>query len=114
MSNDADRHAVYEAIRAIPAGRVAAYGDVARQAGFPRRARWVGQVLRNSPDTMDLPWHRVLRVDGRSAFPEGSAPYVKQLQRLREEGVVPVDGRVPQRYFIWRERDLDVLLWGPG
>jgi methylated-DNA-protein-cysteine methyltransferase related protein len=113
MTTDADRNAVYDAIRAIPAGRVAAYGDIARQAGFPRRARWVGRVLRESPASLDLPWYRVLRADGRSAFPEGSAPYTQQWQRLQEEGIVPEGGRVPDRFFIWRERDLDAFLWGP-
>ena len=61
-----------------------------------------------------LPWHRVLRSDGRIAFPAGSAPFDEQCRRLRAEGVVVEGGRVrvPGREA-GLER-LDRLLWGPG
>ena len=37
---------VYEAVRAIPRGRVVTYGQVARLVGVPRGARAVGWALR--------------------------------------------------------------------
>lgn len=112
MTPDITRSAILVAIRAIPRGRVAAYGEVAQKAGLPGRARLVGRVLRESSGGR-LPWHRVLRADGRPAFPEGSAPYREQLARLAKEGVHLVGGRVPARFFAWREPDLDAALWGP-
>ena len=59
---------ILAAIRAIPRGQVAGYGEVARRAGLPGRARMVARLLSHNDDRR-LPWHRVLRSDGRIAFP---------------------------------------------
>ncbi len=109
--NQARYDEIYRAVRRIPAGRVASYGAVARAAGLPGRARLVGKALREAPDGFELPWYRVVRADGRIAFPPGSASYERQLDRLRAEGVSVTRGRI-DRAFHWRE-DLDRLLWGP-
>ncbi|NII11544.1 MGMT family protein [Oleiagrimonas sp. C23AA] len=103
---------IYQAIADIPAGRVAGYGQIAMRAGLPGRARMVARALRDTPDDMELPWHRVLRSDGRIAFPEGSAGWREQSQRLRAEGVVVSRGRVPMSAF-GLDADLDRALWGP-
>jgi alkylated DNA nucleotide flippase Atl1 len=74
-------------VASIPAGRVATYGDIAEAAGLSS-ARIVGWIMRT--DSSDLPWHRVLGASGRPA------PHIatKQLERLRAEGVLAMDGRV--------------------
>ena len=74
-------------IRAIPAGEVLSYGEVADRADL-RSARLVGHIL--SSDGHGLPWHRVLRADGTPT------PHLKerQLRLLRAEGVRIVNGRV--------------------
>ena len=79
--------AIRKAVRAIKRGSVASYGEVARRAGLPGRARLVGQVLRESGDEPRLPWHRVTGAGGRIAFPAGSAAAREQLTRLAREGV---------------------------
>lgn len=113
MSISAENHvAIVAAIRAIPPGKVAAYGEVASRAGLPGRARLVGKVLRETPAGVRLPWHRVVRADRRIAFAEGSKAFQEQARRLEEEGVVLRGGRVPAQYFAWR-CDLDTLLWAP-
>lgn len=84
---------IYAAIRAIPAGEVAGYGEVARRAGLPGRARMVARLLSTGAE-VGLPWHRVLRSDGRIAFPAGSDGFAEQSSRLRAEGVRMVEGRV--------------------
>ncbi len=99
---------ILAAVRAIPRGQVAGYGEVARRAGLPGRARLVARVLSGNGDP-GLPWHRVLRSDGRIAFPEGSEGYLEQAQRLRGEGVRVEKGRV---WMPRRELDLDAELWG--
>lgn len=95
-------------VRAIPRGQVAGYGLVAARAELPGRARLVAHVLSSNTDPA-LPWHRVLRADGRIAFPVDSEGFREQCQRLRAEGVVVREGRVqiPPRAL-----DLDAAIWG--
>ena len=78
----ADR--IFAAIRAVPAGQVAGYGEIARRAGLPGRARLVARLLSENDDPK-LPWHRVLRSDGRIAFPSDHANFAEQSQRLRAD-----------------------------
>ena len=73
---------VLAVVRRIPSGRVLTYGDVAALAEVEATARDVGQVLLRHGDGDDIPWWRVLRVDG--------TPPPHQLDRqlglLRAEG----------------------------
>ena len=75
MSKPPAYEAILAAIRAVPRGQVAGYGMIARRAGLPGRARLVARVLGQNDDRT-LPWHRILRSDGRSAFPPDSPTYV--------------------------------------
>ena len=110
MSAKAALARIHAAIRAIPVGSVAGYGVVARRAGLPGRARLVARVLSNNDDPT-LPWHRVVRSDGRIAFPPDSEGYAEQAQRLRAEGVEVESGRV--RGMPRDGEDLDALVWAP-
>lgn len=100
---------ILAAIRAIPRGQVAGYGHVAQRAGLPGRARLVARILSSNHDDA-LPWHRVLRSDGRIAMAEGSRGYREQCQRLRAEGVVVERGRVRA---MPAPKTLDEAIWGP-
>lgn len=103
----ADR--ILAAIRAVPRGQVAGYGVIARRAGLPGRARMVARLLGVHSGT-GLPWYRILRSDGRIAFPPGSEGYLEQARRLREEGVEVRNGRVRMP----RDADsLDAAIWQP-
>ena len=104
---------IWETIADIPPGRVANYGQVAEIAGVPRGARQVGYALRHVPEGMDLPWHRVIQVSGRSAFAPDSAAFRKQRDRLAQEGVVMLGGRVDMGKYRWQPA-LDELLWKPS
>ena len=105
--NDAAER-ILAAVRAIPRGQVAGYGEVAKRAGLPGRARLAARVLSTNTDRT-LPWHRVLRSDGRIAFPEGSQGFREQSRRLRGEGVDVRNGRIRMAR---RELDLDAEVWG--
>lgn len=113
MTTKTPQQAIFQAVREIPRGRVAAYGQVAARAGLPGRARLVGKVLRESPQLAALPWHRVLRASGYSAFPSGSEAQVEQMRRLAAEGVEVLNGKVAKTYFAWRDTSLDEALWRP-
>lgn len=103
--------AIARVVAAIPRGRVSSYGEIAARAGLPGRARLVGRVLGDAEQA--LPWQRVLRSDGRIAFPPRSAPFREQVRRLRAEGVTVNAGKVDLRRFGWGRGDLDALLWAP-
>ncbi|HEU4778490.1 MAG TPA: MGMT family protein [Steroidobacteraceae bacterium] len=101
---------IRRAVRAIKRGSFASYGDIARRAGLPGRARLVGQVLRDSADQR-LPWHRVTGAQGRIAFPAGSASAHKQLRLLAAEGVKIRGNRALADRTPGTRKNLDALLW---
>ena len=107
-----DHRTIRRCVAAIPRGCVASYGEIAVRAGLPRRARLVGRVLGDAGADAGLPWHRVLRSDGRIAFPPGSRAFREQRARLIDEGVVVSNGRVDLARFGW-QRNLDAELWAP-
>jgi len=103
--------AILAAVRAIKRGSFLSYGEVARRAGLPGRARLVGQVLRESGDLPKLPWHRVTAAGGRIAFPAGSASARRQLRLLAREGVETRGNRAIVKRRAGGARSLDALLW---
>ena len=88
--------AFWHAVCAIPRGQVSTYGAVARTAGFPGRARQAGFALKTAPEELNLPWHRVVGAGGRIVFPRSSHQHREQARRLRAEGVLVKNGRVPR------------------
>lgn len=96
-------------VRAIPRGQVISYGEVARRAGLPGRARLVARVL-GIGGGAGLPWHRVLRSDGRIGLPPGTEGWREQVRRLRAEGVSVERGRLRGPLAAI---SLDRQLWGP-
>ena len=95
----------YALVDSIPPGRVATYGQIAREAGLPRHARHVGVALRALPAGSLLPWHRVLNGRGEIS-PRPGRGFREQRARLAAEGV-ELDGRdrVDLRRFQWTPED---------
>jgi methylated-DNA-[protein]-cysteine S-methyltransferase len=60
---DWDR-AVLDAVRAIPWGTTASYGEIARRVGAPGAARAVGGAVGRNPVSLLVPCHRVIAADG--------------------------------------------------
>ena len=52
MVTDSPTKRIYEAVKKIPKGKVATYGQVAQMAGNPRMARAVGNALHKNPDEL--------------------------------------------------------------
>lgn len=104
---------ILDAVKAIPRGVVMGYGEVAAAAGLRGRARMVARALKLAPPSARVPWHRVLRSDGRIAFPVGSEGFVEQGKRLKREGVAVVNGRVA-RPSVDGAQALDEAVWGPA
>ncbi len=82
---------IYEAVKLIPEGSVATYGQVAEAAGNRRLSRVVGYALHVNPQPGVIPCHRVVKRDGEvsSAFAFGGAN--RQVELLQAEGVEFVD-----------------------
>lgn len=111
----ADSARILAAVKKIPRGKVSTYGNIAEVAGLPRRARLVGTVLRQTPDSPRLPWYRVMNAGGRISFPAGSDAYARQKSRLEAEGVLFRGARVDLQFYGWpsRAQELDEFLWKP-
>ena len=97
--------AIRDAVRAIPPGRVASYGQVADAAGLPGRARLVGKVLSTLHVDDTVPWQRVINAAGRISFPEGSEARELQRSLLEDEGVQFERGRLRDRSRWWNPED---------
>ena len=82
---------VYAAVKLIPRGSVATYGQVAAAVGNKRLSRVVGYALHVNPQPGVIPCHRVVKRDGEvsSAFAFGGA--YRQVELLKREGVEFVD-----------------------
>ena len=78
---------VYDAVKRIPKGRVASYGQIAKMAGRPGAARAVGNILHKNPWPDDVPCYRVVHADGRlaDAFVFGGPG--AQKKRLEADGI---------------------------
>ena len=85
---------VYEAVKQIPKGKVATYGQIAWAVGSPRAARQVGYALHVNPQPGIIPCHRVVNRFGglAPAFAFGGVDV--QAELLRAEGVEVKDGFV--------------------
>ncbi len=98
-----NKEKIWQIVHQIPAGKVSSYGQVAKLAGLPGYARYVGHVLKNLPEGTKLPWHRVANSRGKLAFPRDSREYQTQKRRLQAEGVVFVNGRFSLKKFAWNQ-----------
>ncbi len=96
---------IYAVVAAIPAGRVATYGQIAALAGLPGHARQVGYALHALPEESAVPWQRVINARGEISL-RAHAGYEGYQRFLLEEEGVELDraGRV----------DLDRFRWDPG
>ena len=95
---------VYAAVRRIPEGKVATYGQIALLCVNPRGSRAVGYALHVNPEPGVIPCHRVVNREGRLApgFAFGGAGAQRAL--LEKEGVtVREDNTVDLKKYLWRE-----------
>ena len=75
---------VLAAVRRIPPGRVATYGDIAELAGRSRAARAVGNIMKGCGDP-GTPCHRVISAGGALGGYGGNLQLKREL--LRREGL---------------------------
>jgi methylated-DNA-[protein]-cysteine S-methyltransferase len=95
------KHRVLAAVRRIPRGRVATYGDIAELAGSPRAWRAVGTIMRETRDPA-TPCHRVIASGGGLGGYGGNLQLKREL--LRAEGL---------EVGMTRVRDFARVRWQP-
>ena len=103
MGDSKFRQRVLFAVRRIPPGRVATYGDVATAAGAPRAARAVGNIMKGCR-VAGVPCHRVIAAGGRLGGYGGSEGLKRAL--LTAEGVAVGRARVrdfDRKRFVFRK-----------
>ena len=91
---DSPSKRIYEAVKLIPRGCVATYGQVAELAGDKKMARAVGNALHRNPDPETIPCYRVVNAKGELAgeFAFGGAG--AQAKLLEADGIQVIDGKV--------------------
>ncbi|NIW78472.1 MAG: methylated-DNA--[protein]-cysteine S-methyltransferase [Calditrichae bacterium] len=92
---------IWNIIREIPYGKVATYGQIARLAGLGEHARMVGYALHSAPDSLEIPWHRVINARGEISLPKEDGRYDLQKALLEKEGVTFVNGKINLKKYGW-------------
>jgi len=94
---------VYEAVKLIPRGKVATYGQIAKLVGEPRKAKIVGWALHSNPYRGIVPCHRVVNRNGElsGSFAFGGLEAQKKL--LENEGIIfDEKGIIDLQIFLWK------------
>lgn len=99
LVTDSPSKRIYEAVKKIPKGKVATYGQVAEFAGNKKMARAVGNALHKNPNPDSIPCYRVVNSKGELAgeFAFGGAG--AQAKLLMEDGIEVIDGKVDLKKY---------------
>lgn len=99
LVTDSPSKRIYEAVKKIPRGKVATYGQVAELAGDKKMARAVGNALHKNPDPDTIPCYRVVNAQGELAgkFAFGGADV--QAKLLEADGIEVIDDKVDLKKY---------------
>ena len=94
LVTDSPTKRIYEAVKKIPRGKVATYGQIAELAGDKRMARAVGNALHKNSDPEGVPCYRVVNAKGELAGEFAFGGSGAQAKLLAADGIEVIDGRV--------------------
>lgn len=94
LVTDSPTKRIYEAVKRIPRGKVATYGQVAELAGNKRMCRAVGNALHKNPDPDHIPCYRVVNGKGELAGAFAFGGEKAQAKLLMADGVEVIKGKV--------------------
>jgi len=92
---------IYRAVRRVPRGRVATYGQIAEiaKASGPRQ---VGYALHALPEKTDVPWFRIVNALGAISLDSGLGGGSLQRALLEAEGIeFDARGRIDLARYRW-------------
>ena len=101
-TNNDSYQAILQTLASIPIGKVCTYGEVAKRSGNPGKARYVGHILKNLPQSSKIPWPRVINSQGACSFPENSEHFLLQIDRLEQEGIQVKNGKISLKEYLWQ------------
>lgn len=99
LVTDSPTKRIYEAVKRIPAGYVATYGQVAEMAGNKKMSRAVGNALHKNPDPDNIPCFRVVNSKGELAGAFAFGGEDVQAKLLKADGVEVIDGKVDLKKY---------------
>lgn len=99
LITDTPSKRIYEAVKKIPKGRVATYGQVAALAGDRNMARAVGNALHRNPDPDTIPCYRVVNSKGELAGEFAFGGPGAQQRLLEADGIEVTDGKVDLKKY---------------
>jgi len=94
LITDSPTKRIYEAVKKIPKGKVATYGQVAELAGNKKMSRAVGNALHKNPDPEGIPCFRVVNSKGELAGAFAFGGEDEQAKRLIADGIEVINGKV--------------------
>ena len=105
LVTDSPSKRIYEAVRQVPIGKVAPYGQIAELAGDKKMCSAVGNALHKHPDPELTPCYRIVNAKGELAGAFAFGGENAQADRLRADGIEVVDGRVYLEKYVIRVVD---------
>jgi O-6-methylguanine DNA methyltransferase len=96
---DSPTKRIYEAVKKIPKGKVATYGQIAKLAGDEKMCRAVGNALHKNPDPDKIPCFRVVNAKGKLSGEFAFGGEGAQQKLLEAEGIEVIDGKVDLAKF---------------
>ena len=105
VTNNATKR-ISEAVKRIPKGKVATYGQVAEMAGDKKMCRAVGNALHKNPNPDEIPCYRVVNSKGECSGSFAFGGEDAQAKLLMEDGIEVVNGRVDLGKYGMNNKDL--------
>ena len=101
-ASDEIRRDILNVIALVPSGKVATYGQIARLAGYPQHARFVGRTLSDLVENHAIAWHRIVNAQGEIRVLQTTTHGLSlQAELLCAEGIVVNEGRVSLKSYRW-------------
>ena len=91
---DSPTKRIYEAVKKIPKGKVATYGQIAKMAGNERMSRAVGNALHKNPEPDKISCYKVVNSKGELASEFVFGGRDVQAKLLEADGIEVVNNKV--------------------
>ena len=94
---------IFEAVKKIPCGHVATYGQIAELIGDKKFARAVGNALHKNKNQFEIPCYRVVNSKGELSNSYAFGGASEQEKLLKNDGVEVINGKVDLVKYGWKQ-----------